>query len=379
MRDSSPHSASDPLDVGGHRTKNPLSGVSLFTDGPRYGVVAKAIAGLVGADYASFPTDYSWSDFHSDLATGRYARRLRRNHHLAREVSALGKIASEPEPERLSPSAMGGGPGALAAETNKIFCSVMAADPGATPVIVTYFAHPLTRDPCLSGHISAGTFRRITPTFHRYVREIASATGNHPVVFMAEMDAVGSSGCYAHSGTLRLWEGLLRYEIDTFAKLPHAVVYLEAGYSNSNDPRYTASVLNGVGIGRIRGFFTNDTHNVWTISEGRWAEKVSSLTHGAHFVINTAQNGNGQLIPHDRVRDGNEVLCNPPGRALGPRPTTRTNFPHADGYEWLVNPGISGGDCNGGPAGGTYWVARGVYMAEHANERLGPHSASRPY
>ncbi len=111
------------------------------------------------------------------------------------------------------------------------------------------------------------------------------------------------------------------------ATLPHAVVYIEGGYSDSNTPPYAARILNAADISRVRGFFTNDTHINWTINEIKDEDAISRLTGGSHFIVNTAQNGNGpKLNPHPTTQ-GVEDLCNPPGRALGhvppPQPATR--------------------------------------------------------
>ncbi len=117
----------------------------------------------------------------------------------------------------------------------------------------------------------------------------------------------------------------------------------------------------------------------WTINEVNWAEKISKLTHGAHYIVNTSDNGNGpKLNPHP-VRQGIEDLCNPPGRGLGPEPTTKTGFPHADAFLWVHEPGNSSGSCHGGPPSGSFWDARAVDLASHANNRLGPKYPSQPY
>ncbi len=76
------------------------------------------------------------------------------------------------------------------------------------------------------------------------------------------------------------------------------------------------------------------------------------MTHGAHFVVNTAQNGQGPLLNKHPPQQGVEDLCNPPGRGLGPRPTTSTGFPHVDAFLWTHVPGNSSGSCNGGPPSG---------------------------
>jgi endoglucanase len=167
--------------------------------------------------------------------------------------------------------------------------------------------------------------------------------------------------------------------VDAVATIPHAVAYLEAGYSDGNPPGYTARVLNAAGVRHIRGFFTNDTHMNWTSTEAAWAEKVSRMTNGAHYIINTAQNGNGPRRNLHPTTDGNTDLCNPPGRALGPTPTTSTGFPHADALMWTHVPGNSSGHCNGGPDSGSLGPERAIQLAANANDRLGPTYPSQPY
>lgn len=103
------------------------------------------------------------------------------------------------------------------------------------------------------------------------------------------------------------------------------------------------------------------------------------MAHGAHFIVNTSQNGNGPLLNRHPSTQGIEDLCNPPGRGLGPQPTTHTGFTLADAWLWTSPPGNSAGTCNGGPPGGTFWTARAIKLAEQANNRLGPRYPSRPY
>ena len=353
---------------------NPLTGAHFFTPGPAKGAAAQAIARLLGLNPANLPLDLSWARFSEQIHSGYLAGRLAGKPGLAARVAALSKIAAQPEAQRFSIYSMGGGPGAIFSQAEKIFCHNLTADPGSIPIINTYFLHP-----ALGGCPTPAQVSAYTPTFQRRIDEMAAATGRRPAVYLLELDALGSSSCYARSGSLPAWEAMLRYEVDKMAALPHTVVYLEAGYSDSNSPGYTARALNAIGIGHIRGFFTNDTHINWTINEVRWAEKISRMTRGAHYIVNTAQNGNGPLMNRNRVRYGNEDLCNPPGRGLGPLPTTNTGFPHADAFLWTHMPGNSSGSCNGGPAAGKFWVGRAIDMASHANDRLGPGLPSRPY
>jgi endoglucanase len=358
---------SNPLMLPAAPGSNPLHGANFFVDGPRHGAAAGAIASLVGLNPKNYKDDDSWIRFQDSLSRGSVADKLARNPGLAHKVQMLEKIASQPESQRISIYSEGGSPAGIFGQTQKIFCHNLTADPGSIPVFTTYFLHPAVGGCATPSQLSAAG-----PDFRNRIDAMAAATGNRPAVFLLEIDGVGSSRCMQQTGALSIWEADLKYEALKMASLPHTVVYLEGGYSDGNPPGYTAKVLNASGVRSIRGFFTNDTHINWTIDEIRWAEKVSAKTGGANFIVNTAQNGNGPLRPHNRVKNGNEILCNPPGRAMGPPPTTTTGFGHADAFLWTGPPGNSSGSCNGGTASGTFWAARGIELASRAQAKLGP-------
>jgi endoglucanase len=363
----------NPLDLPTPPGANPLHGAKFFVPGPAKGSAASTIAQMVRDFRALGDLSETWGQFRYQLHHGALAHTLAGNPGLAHRVAELSKVAAEPEAQRISSYAGGGGPGAIYAQTTKIFCSNLAADPGSIPIFNTYFLHA-----DLGGCPSPGQIRGDMPTFHRRVDEMAAAVGRHPAVFLLEVDGLGSTACIAEHGSLPAWEDALRYEVDKMAGLPHTVVYLEAGYSDSNSVSYTAAALNKIGIGRIRGFFTNDTHLEWTINEVRWATAISQRTHGAHFIVDTAESGLGPLLNKDPATEGNEDLCNPPGRGLGPKDTTNTGFRYADAWIWTHPPGNSSG-CGGGPPGGVFWPAKAIGEAERANQRLGPGYPSRPY
>jgi endoglucanase len=363
----------NPLALPASPGPDPLHGAHFFVDGPRHGQAASAIARLLGVNPDSYPDDYSWARFKHDLDFGALHRKLRRRPRVAHEVGLLEKIAQEPEAERFSLYSGGGGPGAIFGQVRKILCHNLTADPGAIPIFTTYFLYQ-------AGYCETrGEILAHRSTFRRQVNEMARGIGRHPAVMLLELDAVGASSCMARNGGLRAWEGDIRYEIGKVRALPHTVVYIEGGYSDAAGPRYTARVLNAVGVRSIRGFYTNDTHLNWTINEIRWASKVSRLTGGAHFIVNTADNGRGPKRNPHPVTQGNEDLCNPPGRGAGPRPTTSTGFRHADAFLWEHVPGESSGHCNGGTAAGTLFLHRTLVESGNANERLGPGYPSRPY
>jgi endoglucanase len=359
----------NPLDLHVPPGPNPLTGARFFVPGPAHGAAAGAIARLLGMRPASFPDSESWATFRA-----RIDHRLQHNRRLRFEVLQLSKIAAQPEVQRISAYSRGGGPGAVFLQTQKIICKNITADPGSIPIINTYFLHPGIKTHCPR----PAQVRAAAPVFTRRVNELVAAISRRPVVLLLETDALGSSSCIARRGALGEYLALLDYEVQTVATLPHAVVYVEAGYSDSNSVAYTARALNAAGVQRIRGFYTNDTHLNWTINEVRWATSVSARTGGVHFIVNTAQNGQGPLLNKRPRLHGIQDLCNPPRRGLGPRPTTATGFSLADAWLWTSPPGNSSG-CGGGPKGGVFWDARALGLVSRANGKLGPGFPSRPY
>jgi hypothetical protein len=371
---SNTRTPSNPLGLATAPGSDPINGANFFVPGPAKGPAAGAIAQLVGLNPDNMPIDESWPQFQQSLSRGAIGAKLAHNKGLARKVALLSKIAAEPDVQRISIFSMGGGPGAIFAQTEKVICNNIQSDPGSIMAFNTYFLHPT-----LGGCANAAQVNAYMPTFKRQVNEMAQAIDRRPALILAEIDALGSSGCIARHGGLGAWEAALKYEVDRFESLPHTAVYVEGGYSDSNSVGYTAKALNAIGVNRIQGFFTNDTHNQWTINEIRWATKVSKRTHGAHFIVNTASNGRGpKLNPHPTTQ-GVEDLCSPPGRGLGPQFNTRTGFPFADAFMWTHPPGNSSGCGSGAPPSGDFWPAYAIGLASRANQQLGPGLPSRPY
>ena len=366
--------AANPLDLPTAPGSDPLTGASFFVPGPAKGAAAGAIARLLGLNPKTMNPAESWTTFSQQLAFGPLHDKLVADPSLARRVAELSMIAAQPEAQRFSSSSWGGTPSGIFKQVQKIFCDNIVADPGTVPIINTYFLHPV-----LGGCPTPAQVRAYMPLFKRRIDAMAAATGRHPAVYLLELDALGSSSCVTRMGAMPEWEAALRYEMHAIQALPHTVVYVEGGYSDSNSVGYTARILNAIGVNTIRGFFTNDTHQAWTSNEDRWATAIARRTHGAHFIVNTAENGRGPLRNTNRVKNGNDDLCNPPGRGLGIRDTMHTGRPYADAYLWTHPPGNSSGSCHGGPAPGVFWPARAEAEASRANDQLGPGFPSAPY
>ena len=253
---------SNPLDLPAAPGSNPLNGAR-FTDPGAYGgnYAATAIAQLLGINPTSLSPTQSWAQFAQQIESGPQQAKLDADPALAKQVDELAMIADQPQAQRISTYSWGGTPSGIVKQTHKLFCQIAASDPGSVPLITTYFLHPN-----LGGCATTAQIHAYMPKFKAQINAMAKATGRHPAVYLLELDAIGSSVCIARNGALPAWEAALRYEMHAVQSLPHTVVYVEGGYSDSNSVGYTARILKAIDVNSIRGFFTNDTHNQWTSS-----------------------------------------------------------------------------------------------------------------
>jgi endoglucanase len=360
----------NPLALPSPPGSNPLNGAQplFFIQTPKRSPSGQAIAALLGL---APPDTESWAQFTTSLQSAPLAQALASNSELANQVSLLSLIADQPAASRTSSYTAGGAPQAIYGQLSGFLCRVHAVAPNGIPLLSTYFL-------LHTGHCSTET-PSDQARFKRRVHAFAAAVADYPTVIFAEEDAVDTSGCMTRKG-LAIRKKLLAYEVNVLAKIPHAVVYLDGGTQDANSPRFAARILNAAGIGKIRGFFLNATHRNWTSEEVAFGDRISKLTHGAHFIVNTADNGRGPTLnPHPSTQ-GVEDLCNPPGSGLGPQPTTVTGFPLVDAFEWTAEPGNSSGHCHpGDPDSGTFGVNLALGLAANANGQLGPGYPSRPY
>jgi endoglucanase len=234
-------------------------------------------------------------------------------------------------------------------------------EPGTVPMLATY---RLVYGHC--GHWSDPVSEQ--RAYHDFISRFAAGVGGHRAVLFLEMDSLITVGCLNHHGlAVRMHELDDAINVLT-ANCPHLVVYLDAGAADAVPAPQIAKLLRRAGVAKIQGFFLNSTHFDWTSKEIRYGEQISRLTGGKHFVVNTAENGRGPLVPHNRVKHGNEVLCNPLDRGLGPVPTANTGFRNVDAFAWIANPGKSGGQCRAGaPKTGNFWLGLALELVRNAN------------
>jgi Glycosyl hydrolases family 6 len=367
--DNGPHNPANPLDTTGFTGTDPLAGAHLFVESPwQYGGdAADAIANEVGLGsltHQQSGTPIPWATFESKVNS------MNLSPAVSFRVHELEKIGNFPQAHQFSLYTAGGSGPNIFTQVQNYLCRMQRTDPAAAAVITTYF---IKHTGCNSGN---------QPNFEAEVNAVKDAVGNFPALIFVEEDGIDTI-CWRSLAAVRGRAALLKYEIDTLSQLPHALLYVEGGTSDANSPAEAASVLNAADASKIRGFFTNDTHFNWAYKEIQYGNKVSRLTHGLHFVVDTRGDGNGPLLNPHPVTQGIEQLCNPPGRALGPMPGASDGqsygmfSPHLDGFVWVTSPGESTSPTC--PGRSTHYAASGIFdeniaigFASRANNRIGP-------
>jgi endoglucanase len=273
-------------------------------------------------------------------------------------ASALSVIASQPWADRFG-SWNGPDPGQA---VNDYLQTAYLTDPGAVPLLATY---RLVARQCQDGGVADSPSS--VAAYEHFIDGLANGIGNFRAVLFLEMDSLITSPCLKPPAlSVRLSE--LHYAISTLERDPHLVVYVDGGAADALPWQEAASLLNQEGVHEAQGFFLNSTHFDWTTAEVAYGQRIAESLGNVHFVVNTGENGQGPLVPHDIVRQGMEVLCNPPGRGLGPKATTNTGYAWVDAFAWTSNPGESGGSCvPGAPSTGVYWPAYAVGLVSRAD------------
>jgi len=331
-------------DVAPSILKNPLNPLGLASDPP-------AGEPLLGARAYVDP----------DNLAAEAAKSLRRRH--PGEAGMLKVIADEPWVQRF-----GHGIANPAVPVSQYLERSQVERPGTVPEMSTYWLVDAKIIHPQCGHYSDSPARQAR--FERWVDNLAKGIGDYRAILFFEVDSLITVGCLDHHG-LEVRMAELREALATLSKDPRLVVYLDGGAADAAPAAKDARLLREAGVSQIQGFFLNATHFDWTLNEIHYGEEISRMLGGKHFVVSTSENGRGPLVPNDRKVNGNEELCNPPGRGLGPKPTFDTGFKNVDAFAWIGNPGKSGGSCEpGAPPVGYFWDKFAVQLVRNADFKV---------
>lgn len=227
---------------------------------------------------------------------------------------------------------------------------VAQADPdGTVPVFVVYGIP----DRDCTGQLSAGGLS--ADAYLPWVEAIADSVARaDQSVVVLEPDALPSA---IQCGVVDQRVQLMASAVDVLRDAG-VTTYVDAGHSDWVPADQLAPLLERVGVGSVRGFTTNVSNYQPTTAETAYAEQLSGLLDGAHYLVDTGRNGAGAGAVTD--------WCNPPDQALGRQPGYVDDGSALDAYVWIKPVGESDGTCNGGPAAGQLWVQRAVDLAEAA-------------
>ncbi|MFF7263635.1 glycoside hydrolase family 6 protein [Streptomyces sp. NPDC008159] len=197
--------------------------------------------------------------------------------------------------------------------------------------------------------------------YRAWIDGVARGIGDRPATVVLEPDAVLHvvDGCTPGEFHGERYD-LLKGAIERLGALKNTKVYLDAGNAGWSEADKIAEPLKWAGVDKADGFAVNVSNFYTTEDSVRYGKQLSAKVGGKPFVIDTSRNGNGPYTGGDK----DEQWCNPPGRALGETPTTKTGEPLVDAYLWVKRPGESDGECKGGPKAGEWWPEYALALAE---------------
>ncbi|GHC44060.1 glycoside hydrolase family 6 protein [Streptomyces flavofungini] len=152
---------------------------------------------------------------------------------------------------------------------------------------------------------------------------------------------------------------LLKGAVTKLKSLKNTKVYLDAGNAGWSQPDSLHDPLKRSGVELGDGFSVNVSNFQTTEASKAYGKTLSSKVGGKPFIIDTSRNGNGPY-----TGKGKDPWCNPPGRALGEAPTTKTGDDLVDAYVWVKRPGESDGTCRGGPQAGQWYPEYALALAK---------------
>jgi endoglucanase len=314
--------------------------------------------------YTQTPTDgdplqfVKWYVFGDTVAPGQFAARYKTSNPAW--AQALHTIAYTPGSWSYRFWMWNEPTDTLAATVEKYLADAEVAQPGTTVALSTYsLIHGYCENP-----------NAIKSRYENWITQLAHGIGNFRVVLYLEEDSLIETSCLSHSQVqTRLQE--LAYAVKTLSQDPRLLIYMDAGAPDGgHSASQIANELKQADVAQANGFFVNATHKDWTTSDISFGQQIARMLGGKHFIVQTDDHGRGPLVPKDRAKDGNEMLCNPPGRGAGPL-SWDTGYEYVDGFLWFNDAGNSDGTCNAGdPPTGTFWPSYAIGLIEHGTQKI---------
>ncbi|GAA3550956.1 glycoside hydrolase family 6 protein [Nocardioides daeguensis] len=300
----------------------------------------------------------------------------------------LGKIALRPKSLWLGD--WSGSPERIGSVVREYVENASGGDPKVLVQLAVFRMDPWEHAVCGGRAPSRGA----QDTYRRWISNAARALGRQHTAVILQPDLP-----FWWCSNRAVTSSLITYAVKAFSAQPHTSVYLDAGAADwsstpqTGAPRATqaADLLLANGIAHARGFALNATHYVGTEESVAYGAELARILRqrgvkGVHFVVDTAQNGNGMMWPEveaqgSRVNDNARVCGSTADRrgcvTLGIPPTSRVGDPrwglspavtreakkYVDGFMWFARPWLfmqanwRGPDRALGMARSTRWSA----------------------
>jgi endoglucanase len=196
--------------------------------------------------------------------------------------------------------------------------------------------------------------------YRAFIDSVAKGIGDRHATVILEPDAVQHmvDNCTPEEFHEERYD-LLKGAVGKLKSLKNTTVYLDAGNAGWGKPDQIFQPLQWSGIDQADGFSVNVSNFYTTEDSVKYGKELSAKVGNKPFVIDTSRNGNGPYTGGDP----DQRWCNPPGRALGEEPGTKTGDPLVKAYLWVKRPGESDGDCKGGPPAGKWWPEYALKLA----------------
>ncbi len=213
-------------------------------------------------------------------------------------------------------------------------------EPGTTVPLTTYsLVHGACENPA-----------SIEKPYQHWITQLGRGIGNFRVVLYLEIDSVLETNCIDKAQLKIRLRDELAYAVRVLAQDPHVLVYIDGGAPGVyNSVAQTASYLREADIAQAAGFFVNATHYNWLTDDIHWGQQVAQRLGGAHFIVQSDDDGRGPYAPSWEKHRRNGYTCNPPGRGAGPL-SWNTGYKYVDGLLWFNDPAgqLGPGPCNSG-------------------------------
>lgn len=303
------------------------------------------LAATSGSDANPFSAEQFYVDPDSDAQRQAESWRTSR----PQDAAMVQKIANQPTAYYFSEWTEDTASGTSAQVDNRVSRIV---DADALPVLGAY---ALPQRDC--GGYSGGGLDT-AEEYKRWIRDFARGIGNREAVVVLEPDALADSSCLSRDQRQERFE-LIEYAVGALKSNPGTYVYIDAGNPEWRSAGTMASRLRSAGIDQADGFALNISNFISTEKNISYGKDISAQVGGKHFIIDTSRNGLGASTGHE--------WCNPPGRALGERPTDETGEPLVDAFFWMKQPGESDGECGNHPPAGAWMPEFALGLAERAS------------